>query len=312
MWGSCLDHVLEVEVVTADGSIKRASETENSDLFFALKGAGAGFGIITKFVMKTHPEPGSVVQYSFSLTFAKHADLVPVFQQWQNLVSDPNLDRRFGTEFTMHELGVIISGTFYGTEEEFQATGIPDRIPKGKISVVIDDWLAVIAELAEEAALSLSDIRSAFIARSLAFAPEDLLSNDTITNLMNYIDGADRGTLLWFLIFDATGGAISDVPMNATAYSHRDKIMFCQGYGIGIPTLTQNTKDFIGGIVDTIRKGSSRALSTYPGYVDPSLTNAQESYWGPNLDTLRSIKTQWDPNDIFHNPQSVRPVGEAE
>jgi hypothetical protein len=34
MWGSCLDHVLEVEVVTADGKIQRASETQNSDLFF--------------------------------------------------------------------------------------------------------------------------------------------------------------------------------------------------------------------------------------------------------------------------------------
>lgn len=34
MWGSCLDHVLEVEVVTADGTIRRASPTQNSDLFF--------------------------------------------------------------------------------------------------------------------------------------------------------------------------------------------------------------------------------------------------------------------------------------
>jgi FAD/FMN-containing dehydrogenase len=34
MWGSCLDHVLEVEVVTADGKIQRASERQNPDLFF--------------------------------------------------------------------------------------------------------------------------------------------------------------------------------------------------------------------------------------------------------------------------------------
>lgn len=34
MWGSCLDHVIEVEVVTADGSIQRASSTKNSDLFW--------------------------------------------------------------------------------------------------------------------------------------------------------------------------------------------------------------------------------------------------------------------------------------
>ncbi|RYO77696.1 hypothetical protein DL762_009100 [Monosporascus cannonballus] len=290
MWGSCLDHVIGVEVVTADGSIVNASETENSDLFFALKGAGAGFGIITSFVMKTRPEPGSVVQYSYSVTFAKHADLGPVFRQWQELVMDPDLDRRFGTEFTMHELGVIISGTFYGTDEEFQATGIPDRIPKGKISVVFDDWMAVIAKHAEEAALSLSNIRSAFTARSLAFRREDMISPETITNLMNYIDGADRGTLLWFLIFDATGGAISDVSMNATAYSHRDKVMFCQGYGVGIPTLNQRTKDFVGGIINTIQNGAANTLTTYPGYVDPSLMNPQESYWGPNIDTLRTIK----------------------
>lgn len=41
MWGSCLDHVLEVEVVTADGTIQRANETVNSDLFFV--GAIADF-----------------------------------------------------------------------------------------------------------------------------------------------------------------------------------------------------------------------------------------------------------------------------
>ncbi|TGJ83569.1 hypothetical protein E0Z10_g5197 [Xylaria hypoxylon] len=307
MWGSCLDHVVEAEVVTADGSIKRASETENRDLFFALKGAGAGFGVVTKFVMKTHPEPGSMVQYSYSLSFGKHTDMVPVFKQWQDLVSDPNLDRRFGTEFVAHELGAIITATFYGTEAEWDASGIPQRIPKGKISVIIDDWLAVISQQAEDAALYLSDIHSAFTVRSLAFTAEETLSEQTITRVMKYIDDTNRGTLLWFLIFDATGGAISDIPMNATAYSHRDKIMYCQGYGIGLPVLNQHTKDFLTGLTDTIQASMRQNLTTYPGYVDPSLANPQQSYWGPNLAMLESIKTTYDPNDLFHNPQSVRP-----
>ncbi|KAI0455459.1 hypothetical protein F5B21DRAFT_513956 [Xylaria acuta] len=307
MWGSCLDHVVAVEVVTADGSIKRASETENPDLFFALKGAGAGFGIITEFVMKTHPEPGSVVQYSYSLSFEKHADMVPVFKQWQDLVSDPNLDRRFGTEFVAHELGAVITATFYGTEAEWDASGIPQRIPKGETSIVIDDWLAAITQQAEDAALYLSDIHTPFTVRSLAFTADETLSEDTITKVMNYLDDENRGTLLWFLIFDATGGAISDIPMNATAYSHRDKIMFCQGYGIGIPVLTQHTKDFMNGLIGTIRDSTPQNMTTYPGYVDPSLADPQQSYWGPNLKLLESIKTTYDPNDLFHNPQSVRP-----
>ncbi|KAI0908809.1 hypothetical protein F4823DRAFT_467880 [Ustulina deusta] len=310
MWGSCLDHVIEVEVVTADGTIQRASESENSDLFFAVKGAGAGFGIVTEFVVKTHPEPGNVVQYSYSLSFGKHTDMVPVFKQWQDLVSDPNLDRRFGTEFVAHELGAIITATFYGTEAEWNASGIPQKIPTGKISVVIDNWLGVITQQAEDAALYLSDIRTAFTARSLAFTAEEALSEDAITKMMKYLDDTKHGTLLWFLIFDASGGAISDIPMDATAYSHRDKIMFCQGYGIGLPVLTQDTKDFLSGLIDTIQVMTPQTLTAYPGYVDPSLINPQQAYWGPNLAKLESIKTQYDPSDLFHNPQSVRPGNE--
>lgn len=309
MWGSCLDHVLEVEVVTADGSIKRASESKNSDLFFALKGAGAGFGVITEFVVKTHPEPGNVVEYTYSISFGRFSDMVDVFQQWQSLASDPNLDRRFGTEIVMYELGIIITGTFYGTEEEYESSGIPDRIPRGNTSIVVDDWLGVVAQQAQESALYLSDLRSAFTARSLAFTKDEVLSRDSITSLMNYLDSTKRGTLIWFLIFDASGGAISDVPMNATAYSHRDKVMFCQGYGIGIPTLSQKTKDFINGIIKNIQGSTPNALSTYPGYVDPLLADgaAQQSYWGPNLATLGQVKSKYDPKDLFHNPQSVRP-----
>ncbi|EFQ33600.1 FAD binding domain-containing protein [Colletotrichum graminicola M1.001] len=311
MWGSCIDHVVEVEVVTADGKIQRASDTQNSDLFFALKGAGAGFGVITEFVMRTHPEPGDVVQYSYSITFAKHRDLAPVFKQWQDLISDPDLDRRFSSEFVMQQLGVAITATFYGTEAEFRATGIPDKIPTGKVSVVVNNWLGDVAQKAQDAALWLSDIRSPFTAKSLAFTRDQLLSDDAIENLMKYIDEVHRGTLIWFLIFDVTGGAINDVPMNATAYSHRDKIMFCQGYGIGLPTLNSKTKEFIAGITGTIRKASPSELSTYAGYVDPMLDNAQESYWGTNLPTLQRIKAAWDPKDLFSNPQSVRPDADA-
>jgi FAD/FMN-containing dehydrogenase len=344
MWGSCLDHVLEVEVVTADGSIKRASQTQNSDLFFvsvchvnlavshpnlkwriahavltlafvffsspyqALKGAGAGFGVITKFIVRTQKEPGNVVQYSYSVNFAKHSELAPLFQSWQTLISDPNLDRRFSSEFVMHELGAIITGTFYGTQEEFKATGIPGRLPANPNSLVLNNWLGAVAQQAQEAALWLSEARAPFIAKSLAFTKDDLLPANGITKLMNYISGVNRGTLIWFLIFDVTGGAINDVAMNATAYRHRDKVMFCQGYGIGIPTLNQATKDFVSGIISTIRSVVPGELSTYAGYVDASLTNAQQQYWGPNLATLQSIKKTWDPTDLFHNPQSVRPA----
>jgi len=235
--------------------------------------------------------------------------MAPLLHAWQSLIADPDLDRRFASEFVLHELGVVITATFYGTEAEFRATGIPDRIPASASSAVISDWLGAVAHQAEDGALWLSDTRAPFTAKALAFRPQDALSAGAIVDLMNYIDGANRGTLLWFLIFDLSGGAVNDVPLGETAYPHRDKLMFAQAYGIGVPSVSQATQDFIKGIFDTIEKHVQGPLSTYAGYVDPTLVDAQQQYWGPNLARLQQVKALWDPSDVFHNPQSVRPAG---
>jgi hypothetical protein len=237
--------------------------------------------------------------------------MAPVYRAWQDLISDPNLDRRFATELIVQPLGVLITTTFYGTDQEFIATGIPARIPNGgSVGMAINDWLGSVAHEAENEALYLSDIPTPFYSKSLAFRVEDLLSPTGINELFSYIDGATKGTIFWFVIFDQSGGAVSDVPADATAYPHRDKIMFYQSYAIGIPTLTDTTRDFLAGIHTTIQKFSTGANTTYAGYVDPSLVgpDSQQSYWGNHVPRLQAIKRAWDPRDVFHNPASVTPV----
>jgi len=54
MWGAALDHIEAVEVVLADSSIVRASATRYADVFWAIKGAGASFGVVTEFVVRTN------------------------------------------------------------------------------------------------------------------------------------------------------------------------------------------------------------------------------------------------------------------
>lgn len=61
-WGLVLDHV-EVEVVLANSSIVRAPETQKQDVFFAIKGAAASFGIVIEFKVRTEEAGGSVFLY---------------------------------------------------------------------------------------------------------------------------------------------------------------------------------------------------------------------------------------------------------
>ncbi|KAK0712013.1 hypothetical protein B0H67DRAFT_602594 [Lasiosphaeris hirsuta] len=309
MWGSCLDHVIEAEVVTADGKIQRASSTENTDLFWALKGAAAGFGVITEFVVRTHPEPPTIVQYSYTFTFGSQADMAPAYAAWQDLIADPKLDRRFGSMFIMYPLGAIITGTFYGTNAEYEASGIPARLPPtANKSVAVNDWLGSIVHDAENEGLYLSDISTPFYSKSLAFTKNNLIPSKSFGKLFQWVDQQDKGTLLWFIIFDASGGAVADTPMNGTAYAHRDKILYYQSYTIGLP-LSSKTKDFVTNFHNQILAAAPpNTKGTYAGYVDPALKDGQQQYWGPNLPRLQTIKSKWDPRDVFHNPQSVRPA----
>lgn len=106
------------------------------------------------------------------------------------------------------------------------------------------------------------------------------------------------------------GGAVADVATNATGYAHRDKLMFYQSYGVDLISLSDTTKSFLTNFHDKLTSMLSitTVRGTYPGYVDPNMTGVpQEQYWESNLSTLQGIKAVWDPDDIFHNPQSVQP-----
>lgn len=314
-----MDHVVELEIVTAGGNIVRASENQNSDLFWAAQGAGGSYGVITEFVMRTHPDPGKVVQYSYVYSFGGPEHLAKVFKLWQDVVTDPSLDRRFGSELTFHTLGAMISGTFYGTKQEFEDSGILNKLPHGgKGNYVVTSFLGSLATRAEHAAVRLSNMPVPFYSKSLGFKADEILSYEAILRISRFVDTAYKRTPLWFIIFSATGAAVSDVPMNATAYAHRDKIIFYESYVIGPPLipggLPASDRQFLADFHEVVQAelpgGGDSFQRTYPGYVDRSLPDglAQAYYWGSNLPRLEQIKRKWDPVDMFHNPQSVRPA----
>lgn len=236
------------------------------------------------------------------------------FKDWQEMIADPLLTRKFSSEVIITQLGMVISGTHFGPKSDYDALAIATRFFHHQSSNVVafNDWLGWVAHLAEDASLLLgTGLPTPIFCKSLAFKNDTLIPDHVIDKLFTYCDNVEKGTPLWFAYFDLGGGAVNDVPMGATAYAHRDALFYMQSYAIGLDFghVSPKTKNFIRGIADIITRGMpSVDFGVYAGYVDPELENAQRKYWGSNLERLEEIKQAVDPEDLFHNPQSVRPA----
>lgn len=274
-----------------------------------MRGAGASFGIVTEFVVKTHEKPRQTIHLTHRTPYSKMDEIVRQFQAWQDLIVDPLLDRRFGTEFALEPEGSKVTATWFGTKKDFERSGILSRLPSG-LALVEASWIDTCRWQFENAQLILADVPTEFYSRSLGLTAHDLLSYTSTESLIKMVkDNQKRSNFRWFIIFDATGGKVSEPAMNSTAFAHRDKVMFYQSYAYNIRyPINTLEKAFLQNIHQAILGNVAPGLhTTYPGYIDPALDEPQKVYWGKNLPRLEQIKSIWDPMDIFHNPQSVRP-----
>jgi hypothetical protein len=315
MWGAALDHVVGATVITGNGSIVRATATQNSDLFWAIKGAGASFGVITDFDIITHPAP-SMISYSYTFSGRPFTKSGQRLKNWMKLISDPNLSRQFASDVYFSTFGMVIEGAFYGTQEEFDALNLTSVFPDATSSStqIFSTWTDSMTHWFEDTALQVGGgIPSWFYAKSLVFTPQDVLNDTGVDAMLLYLDSTDPGSVLWFGIFDLSGGAVADIAQDATAFSHRDALFYFQPYIVNIGTVTQTNKNFLDNWVKVLEAVSPGTASNgaYAGYVDPELGQAgQLAYWNTNYPRLQQVKSTWDPEDMFHNPQSVRLPGQ--
>lgn len=82
-WGGMSTYnILEVEIVTADGQVRTASETENPDLFWAVRGGGPGlFGVVTRFRLKVHVKPQAMRSHTYIFPFTKITEAAAAMEQ---------------------------------------------------------------------------------------------------------------------------------------------------------------------------------------------------------------------------------------
>lgn len=313
-YGLTIDHIQEVEVVLANSTIARASAEQNADLFFAIRGAGAGFGIVTEYVFNTLPAPPQTVGFTYIWTASDTTSLAEVFKSWQEWSTNSSLPSELQTILAITADTIFMSGAYFGTLEDFNALDVPSVFPPAALSNAdaYTNFLELSQIWGEQVKESGREDPAFFYIKSTVFRPETSMPDSVVDQLFEYLATTDSGSVDWDVEIQAGGGMNGAVPASETAFPHRDASFVFLSYAATDGNVTATTTDFLDGLHALIKSGNpDEYYGAYAGFVDPKEQpdEARYRYWGSNLERLGEIKATYDPLDLFHNSQSVLPSG---
>jgi FAD/FMN-containing dehydrogenase len=286
--GLTIDHVRAVELVLADGSIVRADAAEHPDLFWAVRGAGANIGIATAFEFEVD-EVGDV---GFAQLAFDASDTAGFLQAWGDWVVDAPRD--------------LTSFLLMGAPR-------PGQPPVAQVMAVIDSddpdtILARLQPLAEVAPLVGQEVRlttyeaiisnaadTAHAGQGEPMARSGLVGRITPEFARDAAAFLESGATPFFQI-RAAGGAVHDVPADATAYGHREAEFSVSA--IGSPRHGTNER-----WNELMAPHMSGAYLSFETEVGPEHVAA--AYPPATLERLREIKRRVDPDNLFRDNANI-------
>ena len=298
-FGLALDNVMAVDIVTADGQLRRASKQENPDLYWGVRGGGGNFGVVTSFEFKLHPMQRTVVGGDILFPLSEARDIFNFFAEYSESIPD-ELYADIGLISAAGGAGdfAMIHLCYSGPED--QASKWIDPVRTAGTPVV--DGLKAIDYVAIQRSWDLTDPR----------ATGDYIKAGFVTSIgEELIDAMLRGFephpgRELQVYFQHSGGAIGRVPSDATAFAHRHAKhdMFAT---ISWPA-AESRDEHVRYVKDY---WSTLAPFTRGFYVndmyDETQANVNKNYQG-NYERLVRVKNKYDPGNLFRLNANVVPT----
>ncbi|MBB1252863.1 FAD-binding oxidoreductase [Streptomyces sp. OF3] len=306
-WGMTCDRLVETEVVLADGSVVRANDRENTDLFWACRGgAGGNFGINTAFGFR----PVSVDRQTatvFDLVLDLDAGERLMDRVQEALVRDVagDLDVRvaFARRAEDERPAVALLGQYLGTDDRLHSLLRPIRELRTRKDFVQQRhfWSA-------QDYLLTNPEKSAMSSRSLA--PNRWLDAATVAEVVEWVrdwrPGPAEGT--GYVTLFAMGGESAVPGPGETAYPHRDATFVID---VGTHWRHDARRSDVAELLSRTSRihrtlaARLRTRAAYVNFPDPDLTDWHTAYYGANYERLVAVKKRYDPSGTFHYPQAI-------
>jgi len=304
--GLSIDSLISADVILADGTRLRTSSNAHPDLFWALRGGGGNFGVVTEFEFNAYPLGPHV---SFGPTFfaldeaatvltayARHADaLTREACVWANLMTappSPALPEKWHGQKVLTLMQFHTSAT-----EDAQADLTPLY---GEVTPIGSAF----APRPYAEAQSFLDEAYAFGARNYWRSHNHLtLSPALISDLVDL--ARDLPTPASEVLICQLGGAVGDVDADETAFAHRH-VPF-----LSTPGVRWDSADQDAGVIGWLKDASERIAShAVPGaYVNfIAEPDGADAAYQQHLGRLRAIKQRYDPGNMFCVNQNIAPA----
>jgi FAD/FMN-containing dehydrogenase len=303
-----VDNLISAEVVTADGKKLRASERDNAELFWALRGGGGNFGVVTEFEFKLHPVGPDILAGVIVFPFAQAKRVLNGYRQftatspeelnvWVVLRKAPPLP--FLTE-SAHGKEVIILPVFYvgnpaeGQKllEQLRTLGDPLGEHTGTQPYV--EWQKAFDPLMK------ADSRNYWKTHNFTE-----LNDAALTCMIEFASKLPSPHSEIFIGHIA--GAVNRVAPNAMAYGHREAKFVLNVHGRWDESKDDQrciawAREFFKATAPYASAGA------YVNFMTAEEADRVAAAYGSNYNRLVEIKKRYDPENLFHLNQNIRPV----
>jgi FAD/FMN-containing dehydrogenase len=306
-YGLTVDQLLSVEMVTADGEVRRASQAENADLFWGVRGGGGNFGIVTRFEFRLHAVGPMVYSGLLLWPLDEGAEVVRRYRDWADSAPDelttalimrraPSADQV--PEALRGQPAVTVASCWVGPPDRGRTVLEPMRdVGRGMV-----DLSAVRAFVEHQALFDPNFPHGMWVysrATNLATLTDDVL--DTALARAALIRSPRSAVTAWQL-----GGAVARVGGDETAFGSRSS-----GYLLDLLGATDSAPGFEQER-DWARDGWAALAAPHAGaYVNWLMEEGEDrvrqSYGDERYDRLRALKRRYDPENVFRLNQNVRP-----